>query len=440
MNKISSITAYEILDSRGNPTVEVEIVMSDGSRGVSSAPSGASTGSKEAHELRDNDLSRFHGKGVLSAISNVNNIIAPKIINTYPSPDQLDRTMILLDGTEEKSQIGANAMVATSIAYAKAYASSVLKTLPEYIADRIQHHDKKSNGGGLEIMVNVINGGAHADNNLGIQEFMLIPSGIEKINEKIRCANQIYHTLKKLLKKMGQSVNVGDEGGFAPNLETTDKTLEVLSEAITIEGYNLGVDVNIALDVAANELVQTPSRRGGKEHDNSRQNCYQYSLDGKYFSSTELVNYFSDIRTRYHVSSIEDILCEDDLEGWKYANDKLGMDTMLIGDDLLVTNPQLLKMAIDEKLCNGILIKVNQIGTLTESLESVSIAMKHGLKIVISHRSGETEDTFIADFALGLAQVYDKVFIKTGGMSRMERIAKYNHLIRQNTTSKPKIL
>lgn len=398
--KIKDVKAREILDSRGNPTVEVDVILENGVRGRAAVPSGASTGEREALEMRDGG-SRYNGKGVLNAVKNVNTIIRDKVIG-MDAEDQkkLDYTMIELDGTETKSKLGANAILGVSMAALRASAINAGKELYEYIG----------NGRTLPYpMMNIINGGAHADNNLDFQEFMIIPQRKE-IRERIRVGAEVFHTLKKVLNERGYFTGVGDEGGFAPNLSSNKEGFELIVEAITKAGYKPGEDVKIAIDVAASEFYE---------------NGY-YHVDGKNLTTDELISFYEELINTYPIISIEDPVDENDWEGFRKITEKLGDRIQLVGDDLFVTNKKCLQIGIDNHAGNAILLKVNQIGTITETLETIELARANGYKTIISHRSGETEDTTIADLAVGL----DLGQIKTGSMSRTDRICKYNQLIR----------
>ena len=400
MNKITNVYAREILDSRGNPTIEVELILNDEVLAVASVPSGASTGSKEALELRDNDKDRYLGKGVLKAVNNVNTIIRDNIVNkSFDSQRELDYYLISLDGTANKSKLGANAILGVSLAYLKASAIINGKELYEYLGSDYTIP---------RCMMNILNGGCHANNNLDIQEFMIIPSK-DDYKENLRMGSEIFHNLDKILKENNLSCGVGDEGGFAPNISSTREALDLVSEAIKRSGYVLGSDVYLGLDVAASEFY--------------KDNLYHF--EGKDLTSDELINYFLELVREYPIISIEDLLAEDDYEGWKKATSKLS-NIQLVGDDLFVTNKKLLEYGIENNMANAILIKLNQIGTVTETLETIKLAKEHGYKTIISHRSGETDDTYIADFAVGL----NAGQIKTGSMSRMDRICKYNRLLR----------
>lgn len=400
MNKITNVYAREILDSRGNPTIEVELTLNDEVFAVASVPSGASTGSKEALELRDNDKDRYLGKGVLKAVNNVNTIIRDNIVNkSFDSQRELDYYLISLDGTANKSKLGANAILGVSLAYLKASAIINGKELYEYLGSDYTIP---------RCMMNILNGGCHANNNLDIQEFMIIPSK-DDYKENLRMGSEIFHNLDKILKENNLSCGVGDEGGFAPNISSTREALDLVSDAVKRSGYVLGSDVYLGLDVAASEFY--------------KDNLYHF--EGKDLTSDELINYFLELVREYPIISIEDLLAEDDYEGWKKATSKLS-NIQLVGDDLFVTNKKLLEYGIENNMANAILIKLNQIGTVTETLETIKLAKEHGYKTIISHRSGETDDTYIADFAVGL----NAGQIKTGSMSRMDRICKYNRLLR----------
>ncbi len=404
MTKIQNIKAREILDSRGNPTVEVDVILENGILGRASVPSGASTGSKEALELRDGG-SRYNGKGVLKAVCNVNEIIKPELIGMEVSQQkEIDYKMIELDGTPNKEKLGANAMLGVSLAVLKAAALDNNTPLYKYV------------GNGKKLprpMMNILNGGAHADNNVDFQEFMIMPEA-NSFKERLRIGTEIFHSLKKVLNEKGYATGVGDEGGFAPNLNSNKEALDLIIEAIKRAGYEPGKDVNLALDVAASELY------------NESDNNYRLEGEGKVFTSTELVDFYEELITKYPIISIEDGLNETDYEGFKYMTEKLGNKIQIVGDDLFVTNKKLLQEGINMGIGNAILLKVNQIGTITETLETIELAKNNNYNTVISHRSGETEDYYIADFAVGL----DLGQIKTGSLSRGERISKYNELLR----------
>ncbi len=406
MSKIHNMIAREILDSRGNPTIEVDIILTDGSSGRASVPSGASTGALEACELRDGDKKRFLGKGVLNAVANVNGEIKDSLIGFDADKQaEIDRKLIALDGTKNKSRLGANAILGVSLAVAKAAAKSKNMPLYKYLGgDEAQK---------LPVpMMNIINGGAHADNAIDIQEFMIMPVSAKNIKEAIRIGAEIFHNLKKILHKAGLNTAVGDEGGFAPNLNSSDEALKYILEAIKKSGYKAGKDVLLALDAAASEF-----HRDGK---------YHLKGEGKTLSSAEMVSYYEKLIDKYPIFSIEDPLAEDDYEGWVNITAALGDKVQLVGDDLFVTNTKILKKGIAEKMANSILIKVNQIGTLTETLAAINMAHKAGYTAILSHRSGETEDTTIAQIAVAT----NCGQIKTGSLSRSDRTAKYNELIR----------
>lgn len=403
MSKIKDIKAREILDSRGNPTVEVDVLLESGAKGRAAVPSGASTGSKEALELRDNDPKRYQGKGVLKAVNNVNTIIKDALIGLESSHQrQIDETMIKLDGTENKTNLGANATLGVSLAVLKATAKEKNIPLYKFFGDEISLPRP---------MMNILNGGAHADNNLDFQEFMIIPNA-KNFKETLRIGSEVFHTLKKVLKENGFNTGVGDEGGFAPNLNTNEEALDMLMEAIKEAGYTPGKDVNFALDVAASEFYED--------------GIYNLKGANKKLTSNELVDYYQTLIDKYPIISIEDPVDEEDWEGFRKMTEKYGDKIQLVGDDLFVTNIKYLQKGIDNKAGNAILIKLNQIGTFTETLETINLAKENGYKTIISHRSGETEDVTIADLAvaLNLGQ------IKTGSLSRSERTAKYNELLR----------
>ena len=410
--EIDEVRALEVLDSRGNPTVQVEVVLEDGSRGVALVPSGASTGSFEAVELRDGDKSRYLGKGVLKAVENVNTIIRDKIIgmNAY---DQigLDRTLIELDGTENKGKLGANATLGVSLAVARAAASSLGMELYNYI-------------GGINAkvlptpMMNIMNGGKHADSTLSVQEFMIMPVGAKSFTECMRMGAEVYHNLKKVLKEKGLSTAVGDEGGFAPNVKDEDEALAIIMEAIEKAGYKPGVDICLALDCAATEMYDE-AKKIGKEGD------YHFWKIGVTKTCDEMIDFIEDLCNRYPIISVEDGLAEEDWDGWKKLTDRLGKKVQLVGDDLFVTNIKRLQKGLDLGVTNSILIKLNQIGTLTETLDAIELAKKNGYTAVVSHRSGETEDTTLADVAVAT----NAGQIKTGAPCRTDRVAKYNRLL-----------
>jgi len=402
---INTVQAREILDSRGNPTVEVDVYLSDGSFGRAAVPSGASTGEHEAVELRDGDQNRFLGKGALNAVRNVNQQIAP-IVKGYNALDQktLDKCMIDLDGTPNKSNLGANAILGVSMAVSRAAAAS--QNLPLY---RHLNSDARL----LPVpMLNIINGGSHADNNVDIQEFMIFPIGADSFSHALRMGAEIFHYLKKVLSSKGLNTSVGDEGGFAPNLSSNEEAIEIILEAVEKSDYSIGKDISLALDAAASEFYID--------------GAYRLESENRTLTSDEMVEYFEGLTKKYPIISIEDGLAENDWEGWKVFNGELGSKIQIVGDDLTVTNIPRLQRAIDEQSMNAILIKLNQIGTVTETVEAVELARETEFGVVISHRSGETEDTFIADFAvaMGMGQ------IKTGSASRTDRICKYNQLLR----------
>ncbi len=412
MSKIVKVIAREIIDSRGNPTVEAEVHLEGGFVGMAAAPSGASTGSREALELRDGDKARFLGKGVLKAVGAVNGPIAAALLGK-DAQDQaaIDQIMIDLDGTENKSNFGANAILAVSLANAKAAAAA--KGLPLYA------HIAELNGtpGVYSMplpMMNIINGGEHADNNVDIQEFMIQPVGAKTLKEAVRMGAEVFHNLAKVLKSKGYNTAVGDEGGFAPNLKSNAEALEVIAEAVAAAGYVLGKDVTLAMDCAASEFYDAEKKE------------YNLKGEGRIFTSNAFSDFLEDLTTKFPIVSIEDGLDESDWEGFAYQTQKLGKKIQIVGDDLFVTNTKILKRGIDNGIANSILIKFNQIGSLTETLAAIKMAKDAGYTAVISHRSGETEDATIADLAVGTAAGQ----IKTGSMSRSDRVAKYNQLIR----------
>lgn len=400
---IKEIHAREILDSRGNPTVEVDMTLDNNITRTASVPSGASTGSREALELRDNDPKRYNGKGVLNAVRNVNEIIRPALLGKHADQASIDKLLIELDGTENKSKLGANAMLGVSLACLKCLAASENKELYEYVS---------SKSVSLPVpMINIINGGKHAVNNIDIQEFMIVPV-VKTMHERIRAGAEVFHELKNLLVKNNFNVGVGDEGGFAPNLENNAMALEFIVEAIKKAGYKPGEDIFIALDVAASETYNKETKT--------------YSIDGRNLTNKELIEYYQELLRRYPILSIEDPFFEDDFDTLKEFTALVGDKIMIVGDDYFVTNEKYLQKGIDMNAGNAILLKANQIGTVTEMTKTILLAKKHNYKTIISHRSGETEDTFIADLAVGMAIP----FIKTGSMCRGERIAKYNRLLR----------
>ena len=409
MTEIASIHAREILDSRGNPTVEADVVLEDGTRGRAAVPSGASTGEHEAVELRDGDKEHYLGKGVLQAVENVESLIAPELQGMDAANQRLiDATMIAIDGTENKGKLGANAILAVSMACARASAQALGIPLYRYI-------------GGVNAcilptpMMNILNGGAHADNNVDFQEFMVMPIGAETFSDALRWGTEVFHTLKGVLKKKGYNTAVGDEGGFAPSLKSNVEALEVILEAIELAGYKVGEQIAIALDPAASEFYNKDTGKYVfKKSDKSEKN------------SEQMAAYWESWVRQYPIISIEDGLAEDDWTGWKILSEKVGRTTQLVGDDLFVTNSKRLQRGIEEGVANSILVKVNQIGTVSETLDAIELARRNGYTSIISHRSGETEDTFIADLAVGTGAGQ----IKTGSASRTDRIAKYNQLLR----------
>lgn len=406
MAAIIETYAREILDSRGNPTVEVEVFLEDGTIGHAAVPSGASTGAFEACELRDGDKARYGGKGVLKAVENVNSIIGPAI-QGFDATElaAIDKLMISLDGTDNKSKLGANAILGVSMAVARAAAKSLDLPLYQYLGG--------FNAKELPVpMMNILNGGAHADNNVDIQEFMIMPVGAESFTEALRSCAEVYHTLKTVLKGKGLSTGVGDEGGFAPNLESNEEALEVICEAIKAAGYEPGKDFKLAIDAASSEFY-----KDGK---------YDLAGEGKIKTAEEMVDFYEYLVGKYPIVSIEDGLAEEDWDGWKVLTDRLGKKVQLVGDDLFVTNSKRLAKGIDMGVANSILVKVNQIGTLTEAFEAMELAKRSGYTCVVSHRSGETEDAIIADIAVAV----NAGQIKTGAPARSERVAKYNQLLR----------
>ncbi|WP_026478338.1 phosphopyruvate hydratase [Alkaliphilus transvaalensis] len=408
MTIISEIYAREILDSRGNPTVEVEVHLESGVMGRAIVPSGASTGAFEAVELRDGEKGRYLGKGVLNAVKNVNDIIAPEIVG-YDATDQIgiDETMLELDGTENKSKLGANAILGVSMAVAKAAAEELGLPLFQYLGG--------VNAKELPVpMMNILNGGAHADNNVDIQEFMIMPVGAESFTEGLRMGVEIYHSLKSVLKAKGLATAVGDEGGFAPNLASNEEALQVIIEAIEKAGYKPGEEIKLALDVAATEIYDEEKK------------TYHLAGEGITKTAEEMVDFYEELVNKYPIISIEDGLSEDDWAGWKLMTDRLGKRIQIVGDDLFVTNTTRLEKGIETGTANSILIKVNQIGTITETLDAIEMAKRAGYTAVISHRSGETEDATIADIAVAV----NAGQIKTGAPARTDRVAKYNQLLR----------
>ena len=406
MSKIKNIYSRMILDSRGNPTIEADVTLEDGVLGRAAVPSGASTGSKEAMELRDGDQKKYYGKGVSKAVNNVNEIIS-KEIQGMEAEDQtgIDEKMILKDGTDNKENLGANAILAVSMAVAQAAASSQKKNLFEYLNPNGPYSLPTP-------MMNIINGGAHADNNIDIQEFMIIPAGRPNFSEAMRCGAEIFQSLKSILGKKNLATTVGDEGGFAPNLTSNDEALQLIMESIESAGYQAGKDVFLGLDCASTEYYKN--------------DAYHLNSENLSLNSSQMTDYLSTLCDKYPIISIEDGMSEDDWDGWETLTKNLGKSIQLVGDDLFVTNPKILKKGIDKKIANSILIKVNQIGTLTETFKTINLAKRAGYSTVISHRSGETEDTMIADIAVA----FNAMQIKTGSMSRSERISKYNQLLR----------
>lgn len=408
MTIISDVYAREILDSRGNPTIEVEVWTESGGYGRAGVPSGASTGAFEAVELRDGDKSRYLGKGVQTAVENVNNIIAPELIGRDAVEQILiDNKLIELDGTHNKGKLGANAILGVSIACAKAAADTLGLDLYQYLGG--------VNSKTLPVpMMNILNGGQHADNNVDIQEFMVMPVGANSFKEALRMGTEIFHSLKSVLKGKGLNTAVGDEGGFAPNLSSNEEALATIVEAIEKAGYTPGKDVMLALDVAATELYDPNTK------------IYNLEGEGRKFTQAEMVDFYVDLVNKYPIISIEDGMNEEDWEGWKMLTDKLGDKVQLVGDDLFVTNTERLKKGIDLKVANSILIKLNQIGTITETLDAIEMAKRAGYTAVVSHRSGETDDTTISDLVIAT----NAGQIKTGAPSRIDRVAKYNQLLR----------
>lgn len=402
MSKIKDIKAREILDSRGNPTIEVDIILDNGKLARASVPSGASTGSKEALELRDDDLSRYMGKGVLKAVKNVNILKEYLIGMETGNQKELDNKLIKLDGTDSKSKYGANAILGISLAYLKA--SSLDKNIPLYKYVGSNYSMPKA-------MMNILNGGAHADNDLDFQEFMIVPNA-ETFSKRLQIGSEVFHTLKKVLEKEGYQTAVGDEGGFAPNIKTNEEALDFIIKAIKEAGYEPSKDVNIALDVAASEFY--------------KDGIYYLKGAGLKLTTDELIDYYQTLLDKYPIISIEDPLDENDWQGFQKMTKIYGDKISIVGDDLFVTNKKYLQKGIDMKVANAILIKINQIGTITETLETINLAKENGYKTIISHRSGETEDTSIASLAVGLNLGY----IKTGSLSRTDRICKYNELLR----------
>ncbi|MCH7954190.1 MAG: phosphopyruvate hydratase [Candidatus Marinimicrobia bacterium] len=408
MAKIERIRALEVLDSRGNPTVSVEVNLENEIIGMAMVPSGASTGEHEVLELRDGDEARYLGKGVLTAVKNVNTLIAPELLG-MEATDQaaVDRKMIELDGTENKSRLGANSILGVSMAVCKAAAKSEKLPLYKYLGESDKFVMPVP-------MMNILNGGQHADNNMDIQEFMIFPAGAESFSEALRMGVETFHYLKKELSSRGLVTAVGDEGGFAPNLPSNEAAIELILEAAEKSGYTIGEELFLAIDAAATSFY------------NAEKDRYYLESDGRELNSEEMIDYYDELLNKYPILSVEDGLQENDWDGWALMNKKLGDKVQIVGDDLLVTNPDKLRKAIEEKSCNSILIKLNQIGTVTETMETIKIAKENNFSYVISHRSGETEDTFIADLAVATSSGQ----IKTGSASRSDRIAKYNRLLK----------
>ena len=409
---IEEIKALEVLDSRGNPTVQVEVITEEGTNGVAMVPSGASTGSFEAVELRDGDKSRYLGKGVLKAVENVNKIIAKELegMNVFEQAE-IDKKLIEIDGTENKGKLGANATLGVSLAVSRTAANSLGMSLYKYIGG--------VNAKTLPVpMMNILNGGKHADNTVNIQEFMIMPVGAKSFSECLRMSAEIYHTLKKVLKAKGLATGVGDEGGFAPNLSSDEEALKLIVEAISKAGYKPGEDVVLALDVASTEMYDEAKKIG-------KEGCYYFWKTEELKTEDEMIEYLADLANKYPIISIEDGLAEEDWEGWRKLTEKLGNKLQLVGDDLFVTNIKRLQKGLDNKIANSILIKLNQIGTLTETLDAIELAKKNGYTAVVSHRSGETEDTTLADVAVAT----NAGQIKTGAPCRTDRVAKYNRLL-----------
>ncbi len=409
---IEEIKALEVLDSRGNPTVQVEVITEEGTNGVAMVPSGASTGSFEAVELRDGDKSRYLGKGVLKAVENVNKIIAKELegMNVFEQAE-IDKKLIEIDGTENKGKLGANATLGVSLAVARAAANSLGMSLYKYIGG--------VNAKTLPVpMMNILNGGKHADNTVNIQEFMIMPVGAKSFSECLRMSAEIYHTLKRVLKAKGLATGVGDEGGFAPNLSSDEEALKLIVEAISKAGYKPGEDVVLALDVASTEMYDEAKKIG-------KEGCYYFWKTEELKTEDEMIEYLENLANKYPIISIEDGLAEEDWEGWRKLTEKLENKLQLVGDDLFVTNIKRLQKGLDNKIANSILIKLNQIGTLTETLDAIELAKKNGYTAVVSHRSGETEDTTLADVAVAT----NAGQIKTGAPCRTDRVAKYNRLL-----------
>ncbi len=415
MSKIKNIHAREILDSRGNPTIEVEIITTNNKIGRAAIPSGASTGKHEAIELRDKDMNRFLGKGVLNAIHNVNNLIFKSIKDINITDQQkIDQILIDLDGTENKSNLGANAILGVSIASAKAAANELNKPLYKYLGNELSMDSFTSTFTLPMPFINVINGGCHADNSLDIQEFMIVPIGASSFHQAIQMGSEIFHNLAKILKSNNLSTNVGDEGGYAPNLDSDDQAVELILQAIEKSGYKVSQDVSVAIDAASTEFYDPETQ------------TYNLKNSKGTLDYTEMVEFWKNWINKYPIISLEDPMAEDDWVGWQELTKQIGSKTQIVGDDLFVTNPNRLQKGIDIKAANSILIKMNQIGTLSETINTTNIAVKNNFKTIISHRSGETEDTTIADLSVAL----NAGQIKTGSLSRSDRTAKYNQLLR----------
>jgi enolase len=407
MSKIKQIFAREILDSRGNPTVEADVYLDNGIWARAAVPSGASTGSHEALELRDGDKSRYQGKGVKKAVSNINDTIAPKLIGQEADYKKCDLMMLELDGTKNKTKLGANAILAVSLAVVKAQALNEKLSLWEFI----NKHEFSSLTPKLPVpMMNILNGGSHADTNVDIQEFMIVPAGFDNFAEALRAGSEIFHTLKKVLSKQGLVTSVGDEGGFAPSLPNNETALKCIAEAVTEAGYKLGKEIFFALDPASSEFFEN-----GK-----------YDIDGKKISAQELTAYYAGLCERYPIFSIEDGFAEDDWEGWEHFTAQMGSKIQIVGDDLFVTNIERLGRGIKEKAANSVLIKLNQIGSFTETVATIKLAFSNNFTAVVSHRSGETADSFISDLATAIGEGQ----IKTGSLCRVDRVEKYNQLLR----------
>jgi enolase len=411
MSKIKSIKARQILDSRGNPTVEVDVMTEMGSMGRAAVPSGASTGSKEALELRDGDKSYYMGKSVLKAVKNIQDIITPKLLGMEVTDQKaIDSLMLELDGTENKSKLGANALLGVSMAACRAGALDSKMTLVQYLFEKCKAPNAHKKYVMPTPLMNIINGGSHASNNLDIQEFMIVPHMKKSFSENLRAGVEVFHHLKKVLTDSNYSTNVGDEGGFAPDLKSHEEAIDLILKAITNAGYKPGVDISISLDAAASEFY-----KNGK-----------YSMQGKEFSTADMIKYYSDLIAKYPIYSIEDGLDEGDHQGWIDLTKMLGSKVVLVGDDLFVTNKKIFEAGIKTGEANAILVKVNQIGTLSETFEAMELGYKHNYKAIISHRSGETGDSFIADLAVATGAAH----IKTGSASRSDRMEKYNQLLR----------